>query len=141
MRYGRRGAGILLVAKSTGRVLLLLRGQECNEPGTWGLPGGKIEPGEEARTASIRELEEEAGWDGEVTVLRDPIFVFEEPDFEFFNYFGFVEDEFEPQLNWESDEAGWFTLDRLPRPLHFGVERLFRERRRDIVREIDQIPR
>lgn len=141
MRYGRRGAGILLVAKSTGHVLLLLRGEKCNEPGTWGLPGGKIEPNESALAASVRELEEEAGWDGEVNVLREPIFVFEEPDFEFFTYFGFVDDEFEPQLNWESDDAEWFALTRLPHPLHFGVKALFRERRRDIVAEIGQIPR
>lgn len=138
MRHGRRGAGILLVARSTKRVLLLLRGAECNEPGTWGLPGGKIESREQARSAAVRELEEEAGWRGEVLVLKEPIYVFEEPDFEFFNYLGFIEDEFEPRLNWESDDAGWFSLNRLPSPLHFGVEELLRERKRDILSEIHQ---
>lgn len=141
MRHGKRGAGILLAARKTGRVLLLRRSEECNEPLTWGLPGGKIDEGENARTAAIRELEEEAGWDGPVTVLKEPIFIFEEPDFEFLTYFGFIEDEFEPQLNWESADAGWFSLGRLPTPLHFGVDALMRERKKVVASEIARIPR
>lgn len=141
MRHGLRGAGLVLVARATGRVLLLLRSEEVNEPGTWGLPGGKIDPDENARVAAVRELEEEAGWDGPVTVLKEPIFVFEEPDFEFLTFFGYVEDEFEPVTNWESDDAGWFHLSELPQPLHFGVEALMTERKRTIVAEIARIPR
>lgn len=140
-RWGTRGAGVLIAARSTGRVLLLRRAAEVNEGGTWGTPGGKIDEGESARTAAIRELEEEAGWDGPVTVLKEPIFVFREPGFEFCTYFGFIEDEFVPKLNWESDDAGWFSLSRLPTPLHFGVDALMRERKRMVAVEIAQIPR
>jgi 8-oxo-dGTP pyrophosphatase MutT (NUDIX family) len=140
MRHGARGAGLALVARETGRMLLLLRSAEVNEPGVWGLPGGKIDPGENARAAAVRELEEEAGWDGPVTVLREPIYVFKEPDFEFLTFFGYVEDEFEPSLNSESDDAGWFSLVDLPEPLHFGVEALMQAKRRAIASEIDRIP-
>lgn len=140
MRHGVRGAGLALVARTTGRLLLLLRSGEVNEPGVWGLPGGKIDPGENARVAAVRELEEEAGWDGAVTVLKEPIFVFEEPDFEFLTFFGYVEDEFEPATNWESDDAGWFSLSALPQPLHFGVEALMKKRKRAITSEIERIP-
>jgi 8-oxo-dGTP diphosphatase len=139
MRHGKRGAGILLAAQKTGRVLLLLRSEECNEPGTWGLPGGKIDAHENARTAAIRELEEEAGWDGPVTVMKEPIFVFEEPDFEFITYFGYIGDEFDPQTNWESADAGWFSLGRLPSPLHFGVAALMRERKKAVAAEIAHV--
>lgn len=141
MRHGKRGAGVLLVARKTGRVLLLLRSEDCNEPFTWGLPGGKIEAHESARTAAIRELEEETGWNGPVTVLKDPLFIFEEPNFEFLTYFGYIEDEFGPRLNWESDDAGWFSLGKLPSPLHFGVAALMRERKKMAAAEIARIPR
>lgn len=141
MRHGKWGAGILLVARQTGRVLLLQRGEDCNEPLTWGLPGGKIDEGENARTAAVRELEEEAGWYGPVSVMKDPIFIFEEPDFEFRTYFGYIEEEFEPQLNWESADAGWFSLNRFPSPLHFGVAALRKAKRRAVAAEIDRIRR
>lgn len=139
MRHGKRGAGILLAARSTGRILLLLRSEECNEPGTWGLPGGKIDERENARTAAIRELEEETGWDGPVSVLKEPIFIFEEPDFEFLTYFGCIDDEFDPQLNWESADAGWFSLGKLPSPLHFGVAALMREQKKAVAAEIASV--
>lgn len=41
-----------------GRVLLVKRGCEPNL-GLWSLPGGSIEPGETAREALVREVEEE----------------------------------------------------------------------------------
>jgi 8-oxo-dGTP pyrophosphatase MutT (NUDIX family) len=95
-----------------------------NEPGTWGIPGGRVDDGEEPHEAAIRELEEEAGYDGEVYMSAGPLMVYEKPGFAYFTFVGIVDDEFEPELNWESDEAGWFTLDELPEPLHFGVAEL-----------------
>ena len=136
----RRGAGVLLVARETGRILLLRRSRTCSEPGTWAVPGGKVDQGENARTTAIRELEEEAGWYGPVTVLKDPIFVFEAAGLEFLTYFGFVDGEFEPQINEESSDWGWFSLGRLPIPLHFGVDALMRERRKSISTQIARIP-
>jgi 8-oxo-dGTP pyrophosphatase MutT (NUDIX family) len=138
-RWGTKGAGILVTARSTGRVLLLRRSVEVNEGGTWGTPGGKTESRESARVSAIRELREEAGYSGPVTVLKDPIFVFSEPDFEFQTFFGHVTEEFEPYLNWESEDAGWFALSKLPKPLHFGVIALMRERKSDIAEEIARI--
>ncbi|MCX7025863.1 MAG: NUDIX domain-containing protein [Spirochaetes bacterium] len=44
-----------------GRILLARRGPGQNDSGLWELPGGKLEPGEDARTALARELFEEFG--------------------------------------------------------------------------------
>lgn len=44
-----------------GRVLFLKRHAQKVEGLTWGVPGGKIEPGETAIEAACRELSEEAG--------------------------------------------------------------------------------
>jgi 8-oxo-dGTP diphosphatase len=49
-----------------GRVLLLL-----NERGEWDLPGGRPDPGEDHRSALVREVREEAGYDVEVGALLD----------------------------------------------------------------------
>lgn len=49
-----------------GRVLLLL-----NERGEWDLPGGRPDPGEDHRSALVREVKEEAGYDVEVGALVD----------------------------------------------------------------------
>jgi 8-oxo-dGTP pyrophosphatase MutT (NUDIX family) len=44
-----------------GRVLFLKRHSEKIEGLRWGVPGGKLEPGEKPLEAAIRELAEEAG--------------------------------------------------------------------------------
>lgn len=123
MRWGREAAGALPVACSTGRVLLTLRSQEVLEPGTWGIPGGRMEPNETAEDAAVREMREELGFDGDMILL--PVFVYRETEFVFYNFVALVDDEFEPELDWENDDAGWFGPAELPEPLHFGVVRLF----------------
>jgi 8-oxo-dGTP pyrophosphatase MutT (NUDIX family) len=46
---------------TTPRVLVLKRAARGFNAGQWALPGGKLEPGEDAVTAALRELAEEAG--------------------------------------------------------------------------------
>lgn len=135
------GAGLLLVARSSERVLLLQRSDAVSEPGYWALPGGKVDEGESPRSAAVRELEEEAGYDGALTVLKEPIFIYEDIGLEFRTYFGYVEREFEPHLNWESDDAGWFLLRELPKPLHPGVVSLMKHGKRKLNEEIARIIR
>ncbi len=53
-----------------GRVLLSQRKPGTHLAGTWELPGGKVEPGEEPRAALARELEEELGI---VTTIGAPV--------------------------------------------------------------------
>lgn len=62
-----RAAGAI-VSDALGRVLLLHRAGECDYPGTWGFPGGKIEPGETPAQAAAREVLEETG-----VTLADPM--------------------------------------------------------------------
>lgn len=53
-------------------VLLIRRGAPPRQ-GEWSLPGGRIEPGERAVDAAVRELREETGVEAAITGLLDVI--------------------------------------------------------------------
>ena len=53
-------------------VLLIRRGRPPRQ-GDWSLPGGRIEPGERAMEAALRELHEETGVEAEITGLIDVV--------------------------------------------------------------------
>lgn len=53
-------------------VLLIRRGRPPRQ-GEWSLPGGRIEPGERAVEAALRELREETGVQAEITGLLDVV--------------------------------------------------------------------
>jgi 8-oxo-dGTP diphosphatase len=51
-----------VVRDDAGRLLLVQRGREPGR-GRWSLPGGRVEPGETAAEAAVREVREETGLD------------------------------------------------------------------------------
>ena len=53
-------------------VLLIRRGKPPRE-GQWSIPGGRIEPGETAAAAALRELQEETGVEAELLGLVDVV--------------------------------------------------------------------
>lgn len=133
--WGNQGAGVLLIARDTGRILLVLRSPDVNEPNTWGILGGAIDNDENPKQAVYREVSEEVGYTGNLNL--QPSFVFRSKSFKYHNFIGVVDSEFEPTLDWESSDAGWFPLKRLPKPLHFGVTALMNNARGQIESIID----
>ena len=120
--FGNSGAGVLVYCTTTKRFLLGLRSKLVNEPNTWGTFGGKIEDDADPKMAALRELKEETGYNGNVDLqLFD---VFESGNFKFYNFLGKVEKEFSPTLDWENENAEWFSLNKFPQNLHFGLKRL-----------------
>lgn len=115
-------AGALFLARSTRRFLLLERTQG-RTAGTWGLAGGKKEPGDKTHyDALLREITEELGFlpDIEKTI---PIEWYSSNDelFYYNTYVTVVAEEFIPHLNHEHAGYAWVELDRWPRPLHQGL--------------------
>jgi len=122
--WGRRGAGCLIMAQDTGRILIPLRSAEVEQPHTWGTFGGAIDTGEDPAEAARREAQEEAGIRPRKMI---PLFVFKSQTFQYFNFLGLIPHEVDPRLNWESQEARWVYPGEWPKPLHFGVEALLRD--------------
>ena len=120
--FGQRGAGCMVLAKSTGRIMLGLRTTqyEMEQPGTWGIFGGAHSAEEMPIDAAYREFKEETGYTGRAELL--PIFRFTSGTFIYQNFLAVVEEEFVPSLGWEHDQYRWSTFDNLPAPLHFGVQ-------------------
>lgn len=103
-------SGILF--RNGRRVFLIKRSDDS----TWCVPGGKLEEGEIAQAAARREVLEEVGYD-----CARPL----TPWTNINGYLTYIvehSEEFEPKLNDESVDAGWFHMDELPSPLHAGLE-------------------
>lgn len=129
--WGNIGAGILPICKNTKRILVGLRSSEVLEPNTWGTFGGKLDIDEgieeSIREGAIRELEEELGYKGNIDLID--AFIFRSGSFEYHNFFGIVDEEFEYSLDWENDDAKWMTVEelyQLPNK-HFGLISLLNE--------------
>jgi 8-oxo-dGTP diphosphatase len=70
-----RNAGVILV-NPMGQLLLQLRtGDALVDPGKWGIPGGKVDPGELPQDGALRELHEETGlYVGHAELYRKGVF-------------------------------------------------------------------
>lgn len=124
--WGSQGAGCIAIAADTGRMLLMHRAHWVQQPHTWGNCGGAIDSGEDPKEAALRELGEEAGyWEEALKII--PLLVFQKGSFKYFNFLVIVEQEFEPTLNSESQDADWFEFGDWPSPLHFGVAAVLKD--------------
>jgi 8-oxo-dGTP pyrophosphatase MutT (NUDIX family) len=112
------GVGVCIV-DSQGSILLERR----SDNGMWGLPGGKVEPGESIRQTALREVKEETGLEVRLTNL---VGVYSEPAGRIITYAEgdvcqlvdiIIEAEIvsgELTLSPESLELRWFPPDALP---------------------------
>ena len=113
--------GIWFYSKSTQRYLYLMR-NDPKHPNTWGLPGGKAEPGESLLNTIQRECTEEIGHMPEYSRLV-PLEQFTSADhtFTYHTFFCAVEEEFVPELNDEHLGYAWLDSTTWPRPMHPGL--------------------
>lgn len=126
--WGKQGAGCIFKAASTGRYLIAHRSNYVQEPGTWGTWGGAIDSNETPEQAAMREVREEAGYHGQLKLKH--LWTFKHPSgFQYHNYLAIVEDEFVPDLDWETQGYAWVKSGEWPTPLHPGLESLLKNAR------------
>lgn len=111
----RRAAGIIPLAASTGRILLSLRPGwlEPSTGETWAGWGGSAHHGESPSETALRELYEETGYDGQITLFPCHLYQRPDQDFQYQNFIGVIPEEFEPHLNMENESAAWVTMSEL----------------------------
>jgi 8-oxo-dGTP pyrophosphatase MutT (NUDIX family) len=115
-------AGILFV-RSDGAILLARRSPVVTEPGTWGIPGGRLKPGEDVAAGAMREFMEEMGSMPPTRLLAAYDLNIPSGVYTTLVVTGDTRG-WAPRLNWEHDQWGWFRASALPRPLHPGVVRV-----------------
>jgi len=125
--YGKIGAGVLAVAKDTGRFLIGLRGKDADYPNTWCGLGGKAEENENLKQTAEREFKEESGYNGNIDLY--PAYTFKDTGFRFQNYIGQVDSEFKPIGDKENREFKWVSFKDLIRikPKHFGLDIMLKD--------------
>jgi 8-oxo-dGTP pyrophosphatase MutT (NUDIX family) len=113
--------GVWFYAITTGRYLYLMR-DDPKHPDTWGLPGGRMEPGETMMEAMTRECREELGsMPDYIKLVPLEKFTTADQHFAYHTFFCSVAREFVPQLNHEHTGWAWIASGTWPKPMHPGL--------------------
>lgn len=126
----RVGIGVGVMILQNGRILLGRRhgnpakaGSALHGEGTWTMPGGKVEFGEELEETCIREVFEETGLTIDKTSLKLISVANDKVADAHFVTLGFlcesVNGNLEVREPDEITEWGWFPINQLPQPMFF----------------------
>jgi|LakMenEpi03Aug12_release.lakeMendotaPanAssembly.Ray.scaffolds.fasta_scaffold1398922_2 8-oxo-dGTP pyrophosphatase MutT (NUDIX family) len=108
--------GVLLIDINTNSFLLGQRAKNVSFANSWSLFGGKIEKDEDVLEGVKRELFEETKINPKNIIFK----LFEiqnDMGYPYHFYLGFCDGKIKCELNEESQDWGWFTLENLPKPL------------------------
>ncbi len=140
-------AGIMPIAKDTGRILLGRRSlTDASYPNHWGLFGGTFEDkdGTPKETAK-REFKEETKFSGDYSISKKPIDTRLDNLINYYTYIGIFENEFIPDVNGadehskEHQDFGWFHLNEMPETLIKGLQETIDNKREEIQAVINKL--
>ena len=127
--HPRVGVGAFIL-NGKGELLLVQR-KKAPEQGHWSLPGGKVEWMETVEDTVIREIKEEVGLEIEPTSLlcvTNHILPGEEVHWVCPTYIAKVKNGIaENREQHAISEIGWFSLERLPKPVTLTLQNALRE--------------
>lgn len=113
--------GVWFYSLATDRYLYLMR-NDPRHPGSWGLPGGKVEDGETLLAAIKRECQEEIGqFPDYIRMVPLEKFTSVDEKFSYHTFFCCIDQEFHPHLNDEHLGYAWISSMSWPRPMHPGL--------------------
>lgn len=135
-------AGGVVVRRLNGRWMLAAIRPGGKRPGTWALPKGAVDGGEDPAAAALREVLEETGvrarldrklgdiryvytWDGER--------IFKVVSFFLLRYSGGRLGDIAPEFEHEVAETRWLPLDEAPRLLAYKGEREMAAKAADVL--------
>jgi 8-oxo-dGTP pyrophosphatase MutT (NUDIX family) len=112
--WGRFGAcGLLLTDPAGRRIVLQHRSLRSHEGGTWGIPGGARDSGEDSVTAALREACEEAGIEPAAVAPLGWHRV-DHGGWTYTTVLARPRRDIAPRAaNWESDQMRWWPVDRV----------------------------
>jgi len=130
------GGGIMPICTTTGNILLGRRSDRVSEPGTWSVWGGRLdiattnELNDNNVKNKVQEVfEDMTKYNKFEDLIASYVYETKENDFEWHNYLGLVEDEFEPMHDWRIIEYRWMSMDEIRTlgrdAIHFGLQLLF----------------
>ena len=133
---GNAASGVIPICPEKGTVCLAWRSAHVMSPNCWGTIGGAVQPGLTPAESAQRELGEEVGYHGEITL--DSAYVFTDGGFSYYNFVGVVSTEFSfcPSVKhgWENSYIAWRPYSKVlddmaknPETYHPGVRKLFAE--------------
>jgi len=139
-------AGVLPIAKTTGRILIQKRAPNISHGNTWATFGGKPDANETPEQTARREFKEESGYDGPIYKMAPSFLYKRKGGFKFYNNLILVPKEFKVKTinkktvdgEIEVVDAKWVSLDELKQmnKLHFGLKSLLKHSEGQIKRYI-----
>jgi 8-oxo-dGTP diphosphatase len=119
------GAGIIVIAESTGNILVTQRGKKVNNPMQWTFIGGNGDAGETPEQAAVREAYEETGMQIEEKSLI-PLRLHERKGKKYYTFVTYIPAEIEVDYHPEEvNDARWVGVDEIPEPVHHWIKECF----------------
>jgi ADP-ribose pyrophosphatase YjhB (NUDIX family) len=142
VRLNVRGAGALILAKDTGRLLFAFRiaDRHTRPHLVWNLWGGPVESNENPETSVVRWSKIQTGYKGQFADVI-PLYTFfnNQTNFRYHNYLLIVENEFWPSLDRKlTEDYKWVEYGKWPDPLYPTVSALLREKGPEIIKIIEK---
>ncbi len=122
-----RGVAAVILKKEAGIYRLLLIRRADSFEGAWCYVAGKIEKGEKAWQAVLREIKEETNLVPSALYSADIFEQFYEPARESIwvapVFVGYITDQQKIELNEEHSDFGWFTMEEARQTVAFPAQR------------------